>query len=296
MGKRCSATTKYSKPTGMLISCIVIGIVTGISLFHHLGTKHWPDITTSLWNDALFADKNKAYGAYKLRDRYNQTLLFIQLLLILSILIPLTPALFQEEITIQQINQMRVTAIQHTENFTDFDPNTDNTKPGQKGRNHENAPPKKLTASSTAFISAQQLILDTTPQKSDGKTGSGAILPKKNIPPLTPRKLHHERTDENGVPDSVPYPAQFKGGNSKLFEFVSEYAKLQPKGYGTVEVQFLIDRFGNIKKIWIEKESKNCPQCDRAAIDVVKQMPAWEPARLNNTPVNSYHKLQITFR
>lgn len=280
----------------MLISCIVIGVVISICVFQLLHSKQWPDITSPLWNDTLFTNKNKSYGAYTIRNQYNKTLSFILLALVASITAPILPLLFQREITIHQTDHLRVASVQHVENFTEFDKDSDNKHPGQKGRKNENTPQRTPT-SSEAFTNVQQLLRDTVPQKSEGKSGSSDdVHLKKRFHTLSHRLLHESKTDENGVPDSIPFPAHFRGGDAKLFEFVSEYAKVQPKGRGTVEVQFLIDRYGNIKKIWIEQENKNCPQCDRAAIAVVKQMPAWEPARLNNTPVNSYHRLKISFR
>jgi len=184
---------------------------------------------------------------------------------------------------------MHVAIIQHIENFNEVDPSTDNAKHRLKGRKNENAPPKPMLTSSDAFLSTQQLP-ETIFLKSEGHSGSSStVLMKKLIPTLLHRELNIVTSDENGVPDSIQYPASFKGGNSK-------YPKLHPKGHATVEVQFSIDRFGNIRKIWIEEESKTCPQSDRAAIYVVKQMPHWEPARLNDSPINSYHRLQITFR
>ncbi len=63
---------------------------------------------------------------------------------------------------------------------------------------------------------------------------------------------------------------------------------------GTVYVQFLVDKDGNISDIQIMKGIGG--GCDEEAIRVIKEGPKWKPGRQRALPVKSWIRLPIRFR
>jgi TonB family protein len=75
---------------------------------------------------------------------------------------------------------------------------------------------------------------------------------------------------------------EFPGGSAALTDFIlknvqyPESAKKAGK-QGQVSVSFTIDKTGKVKDATIE--SSICPELDKEALRVVKQMPAWKPGQ-----------------
>ena len=90
----------------------------------------------------------------------------------------------------------------------------------------------------------------------------------------------------------------FAGGHEALQSFMQENLEYPitaiRKGHeGTVVVEFFVNTDGIIENISIRKSV--CDQLDEAAIDLVKKMPRWNPARDNGELVRARYLLPITF-
>ena len=91
----------------------------------------------------------------------------------------------------------------------------------------------------------------------------------------------------------------FDGGIDALSKYLDENLVYPEKARrmgieGVVHVEYFINTDGSIEDITIVKSLS--PEIDREAIRLVKEMPAWLPARQNNQPVRVKYRLPINFQ
>ncbi|MBI1835769.1 MAG: energy transducer TonB [Flavobacteriia bacterium] len=65
---------------------------------------------------------------------------------------------------------------------------------------------------------------------------------------------------------------------------------------GTCYLRFVVSKDGEISFVEVTKGIKDCPECNKEAIRVVKSMPKWKPGKVNGNPVNSYFDLKVSFQ
>ncbi len=103
--------------------------------------------------------------------------------------------------------------------------------------------------------------------------------------------------DTLNLSDHEPY---YIGGLNGMNEFVSKNIQI-PKSVssglisGTVFINFTINDSGAIRGIKILKGIKGCQECSDEAARVVKLMPKFIPARINNKYVSSPYSFPIRF-
>ena len=119
---------------------------------------------------------------------------------------------------------------------------------------------------------------------------------------LDTRKLHHAARNIYlfaDVSEDVKYdvPPSFPGGMDSLVSFVlqridySVYNKADV--VGTVLVEFTIEADGNISSP--EIKVRLFPDCDENALQIVREMPRWQPATYKGKPVRCSFVLPVTF-
>lgn len=108
--------------------------------------------------------------------------------------------------------------------------------------------------------------------------------------------------DKKGAEISY-YPMEeaggFVGGNAAMAKFIQTNLiypeEARNKGIeGKVYLKFMIDKKGRIKKIKVEKSVH--PLLDKAAVEVLKKMPPWNPAKAEGKPWNCYYAIPISFK
>lgn len=96
----------------------------------------------------------------------------------------------------------------------------------------------------------------------------------------------------------VDEPAAFPGGNAALVKFISTnvvYPSIaQEQGLqGVVIVRFCVGTDGSVSKAKIRKSLSR--ECDNAALDVVRKLPRFTPAKQNGKPVCVWYVLPVRF-
>ena len=82
-----------------------------------------------------------------------------------------------------------------------------------------------------------------------------------------------------------------------MYAYITENLTL-PAGEeitGKCYVQFVVGKDGHIRDTKILRGIEGCPECNNAVIRLVKKMPDWIPATVEDQPVDSYYNLPITF-
>lgn len=98
---------------------------------------------------------------------------------------------------------------------------------------------------------------------------------------------------------SIDVLPAYPGGNAALLSFVAKNLVYPPiavkqKTQGIVVVKFLISTEGTI--IQTEIDRSLTPECDQAAIDVVKKLRRFTPAQRKGKAVPMWYRLPFRFR
>ena len=93
--------------------------------------------------------------------------------------------------------------------------------------------------------------------------------------------------------------ASFIGGKKNLKKFISTHLAYpeMAREYaieGSVTISFYVLQDGSIHCPFVEQSLND--DCDKAALNLVNQMPNWEPAMANGLPVPSKKRLTFRFR
>lgn len=126
-----------------------------------------------------------------------------------------------------------------------------------------------------------------------------SITVVKNDPAYPSGKLMIELESSNVAVDAAEQCAEFKGGHSAMAEWITQNLKYPPEAIknnaeGRVIVKFVVETDGSISSPVILRGIS--PELDNEALRLVKEMPAWIPARNNGQPVASNYVLPISFK
>lgn len=96
----------------------------------------------------------------------------------------------------------------------------------------------------------------------------------------------------------VEEQAEFPGGLDSMYAYIVKNLKYpelaKEKGIeGRVFVQFVIEKDGSISNVKILRGIGG--GCDEAAVEMVKNMPKWKPAKQRGKPVRCQFNLPIKF-
>lgn len=122
------------------------------------------------------------------------------------------------------------------------------------------------------------------------------------LPPMKPMVTKTPPTPPEVLPPprNVQELAKFPGGDDALFTWLGKqiiYPEIARKAgiEGKVFVRFVVELDGSITNIAIERGDLG-GGCEEAAIEAVKKMPKWIPAKQRNHPVRSTFVLPVEFR
>lgn len=138
---------------------------------------------------------------------------------------------------------------------------------------------------SLGWVNAQ--IIETPPKIYE------VPAPPPPPPPGTP-------TDMN-IYTVVEEEADFPGGFDSLVAFFGanipdSIPELKDLGIeGLVRVRFCVEQDGRIANVSVVQSFLGCKSCDRAAMEAVKMMPNWIPAKNKDIPVSSWVTIPIHF-
>jgi protein TonB len=256
--------------------------------------------------DIVFEGKNKDYGAYELRKKYNKR---IWLALIITAAAALAAVAATElsklggnsektavvrDVVIQQVN--------NEDKPPPPPPPPPKTPPPPKVETAKFTPPiiKKDEEVKKEEIPPVEELKDT---KIDVQSQEGVKDEGIATPPVVDegkQVVEAPKVDENEIFTKVEIEAKVDARQwkrhleSQLQRYIEDAASqgMAPGQY-TVQVRFLVEKDGSIANV----EALNDPGygLGKGAVDVVKRGPKWEPGIQNGRQVRSYHTQPITF-
>jgi periplasmic protein TonB len=241
------------------------------------------------FDEIIFENRNKKYGAYDLRRRYKSVASISILGGIFISAILMTALSFKIKDQPAPAGQTDVILILEDPIIPEFVPPP------------EIKPPADLTS----------IIKNLSPVVTDDTTEITAYIP-------TTEEFNNNVTDGN-VNDTVTYsePAdpvvpvdntprifvdempEFPGGNTELLKFISENLEYPAEAIdnniqGRVILKFAVNTDGSVDRVEVIKGVDN--SLDNEAIRVVKTLPGFKPGKQNGVPVPVWFTIPVIFR
>lgn len=285
----------------MQVLYVIVALVTGFSLLDYFTARKWQQVTSNTRNEVVFAHRNKAYGAYVLRNSYNKRMVMIMAGLVLLAALSfgiseLIKRLPKEEIELPKENGKNLT----------LQPPADEVPPPVVPP----PPPPPQLEQMTAFLPPvieDDVVTDVLPTQAELENtragdqnieggDEGWELPTDEPtggPALT-------QTVIEPIETWVEVEAEFTGGYEKLNEFVNDNIRPPAEAAelgvnGRVIVRFVVEKDGTVSNAVVETKLDECPACDKEALRVVSKMPKWKAASNAGREVRTYVRLPIKF-
>jgi len=264
------------------------------------------NINSAEWCDIVFEGKNKAYGAYEMRQsspkRHRLALLFI---ILIVAFIAYLPTLIE---TVKN-------AVPQHETMADVTSLSDlNVEDQVKEENiirQEDAPPPPPLKSSIKYT--PPVITDAADVQEGEEMKSQEELSKSkvtisvadvkgtdeehgvDIADLQEHKVIVEEQPLYGV-EQMP---EFPGGEAELMKFISDNLRYPATATelgieGRVSLRFVVSKTGKVTNVEVIRGLD--PSCDKEAVRVIKMMPDWIPGRQNGRNVPVYFTLSVLYK
>ena len=265
------------------------------------------DLSSLEWCDLIFNGKNKAYGAYKMREnsprRHNIAVILVIVIALIGFSIP---TLIKMATPKQKEVMTEVTTLSQLEE--------PEVKQEEMKRVEPVAPPPPALKSSIKFtapvikkdeevrdedeIKSQTELTETKVAISIADVKGNDEANGKDIADLK-QVVTQAPVEEEKVFDMVEQMPTFPGGQQELMSYLGKNIKYptiaQENGtQGRVIIQFVVERDGTITDVHVARGVD--PYLDKEAVRVVQSMPKWIPGKQNGKAVRVKFTVPVMFR
>jgi protein TonB len=272
------------------------------------------DLYKTEWLDLVFADRNKSYGAYDLRNHYGDNMMKALAITVLGFTVAAisftiafrhNPA---DDVKITVINIPEHYKIPKIEKPVEAKLRTQPKKmdvlkpatPAQANVTTKRFIPPVIT---TDPVTTEPAKLNPNDQisnvnfKADPTKGPGNILDagvtpgNETGPPANVEGPAVDNSVHMGV-DLMPEPFGGAAAWSKFIQKTLRYPETDMEG--RVTISFIVEKDGHLSDIQILKGVS--AELDREAVRVIKLAPAWKPGKQNGQPVRVRYTIPIVFQ
>ena len=251
-------------------------------------------IKAPAFDDIVFEERNKEYGAYKLRKKYNRTVIVALLIGILiigtAIITPYLNAKAAENTKKRAERQVEIKL-----------ENLDQPK-------ELVAPPPPPPAPPTDVVQQQKyvppVVVDTIKpedikQLMTADQAQTEVTNKEVVEVVQQVKEEVQEADVVEVPfvvvEEMP---MYPGGDAALLKYINEHAQYPEVAkenniQGRVIIRFCVTAKGGVSQVSVLKGVD--PELDKEAIRVVNTLPAFKPGKQGGKPVPVWYMVPITF-
>jgi protein TonB len=263
-------------------------------------------ILSSDFLDLLFEGRNKSYGAYELRKNYQKRLQIALAITLAAILLIFIIAFVSNKIGDMSTAKVKVQEVTLTDIKQEEEMKIEPPPPPPP----KQEPPKIEITKFTPpkIVEDEKFEEEKEVKEQEEITNVGKIDQEgiKDPEVVNPPKVEEETKvveapiDYDQTFTKVEVEAQFPGGEEKWNKYVynaimRSIDDLVDDGQaGTVEVQFIVDREGNVSSV--EAMNMKGSVLARVATDAIKRGPKWVPAVQNGRQVKAWRRQKITFR
>lgn len=284
----------------MLVIISAIIFVSIISLYNYFSERNWQSVSSTVRNEVVFEKRNKNYGAYALRKNYDKTIVFILIGIVVSFgatfaTYSMSKSNPESEVKIPTSGEdtLIIDTPPIDEDLPPVAPEP--TKPST-AEMIENLPVIVVDEFIEEIAPTQQQMEETTAGSENNSGGGNDTFSQPEIGGEAPIETTEIITEEPIV--FVEEEAEYLGGYANMMKFIQEHL-VYPQGdiemgtQGRVTLKFVVEKNGEISNVSIIQSLS--PDCDKAAIKVVRSMPNWKPGRNNGKVVRQWCTLPINF-
>ncbi|MDO9341319.1 MAG: energy transducer TonB [Bacteroidales bacterium] len=254
-------------------------------------------IKAPAFDDIVFEDRNKEYGAYKLRKKYNRTV-FVSLVIGIIILgtAIIAPYLNAKALENRQKKAERQVEIKlenlDQPNETVAPPPPPPPPPADVVAAAKYVPPVVVDSIKPEEVSRLMTADEAQVEVKDTEVGVEVVEAVKE-------EVQEEEDPEATVFVIVEEMPMFPGGDAALLDYLREnavYPEIAKENniQGRVILNFCVTSTGSVSKISILKSVD--PELDKEAIRVVSTLPAFKPGKQGGKPVPVWYQAFINFK
>ena len=246
------------------------------------------------FDDIVFEVRNKEYGAYRLRKRYNRNLLIG---MIVGVIILGTAMIAPYLNAKALINRQKRAERQVELKMENLDQPQEKVEPPPPP-----PPPPAETIVQVKYVAP--VVVDSI-KPEDAKqlmTADQANVDVKNEEVTAVTEVQEEVKEEEApvevfvVVEEMP---AFPGGDIELMKFINSnivYPEIAKENniQGRVILRFCVTYKGAVDQVQVLKGVD--PALDNEAIRVIKMLPAWKPGKQGGKPVNVWYSVPVTFQ
>jgi len=254
-------------------------------------------ITPPLWEDVIFENRNKAYGAYVLRTMYTKSVLKgLGLTIVIVALLFYSPDIIAFFKGVEVVEKAPPRKLVYTE--LSAPPPIDKPKP----------PPPQIQLPKLQKVIkfvppkvVKEEVVEEIPTIEEIKQHEVAAVEVEGPTEIVFEEPVEEVVveDENKIFTVVEQQPEFQGGYEAMMNFIKKNMRYPASARrmgvdGTVYVSFVVSKDGSISEV---KQIRGISaDCDKEAMRVVSMMPPWKPGKQNGKPVFVRFVLPIKFK
>jgi len=270
------------------------------------------NLNSAAWCDIVFEGRNKAYGAYAMRQTSaKRHLMAFGSIVILTAMVSLVPSFLDAINTQKQRNEGYSTSVTLSNDPNLAKPEEEIIVPPTV------APPVPIVNSvqytPPAIVDDAEVNPENEMRNQEDLRDSNARIStdthvSDNTEGVDPGELRRsEQAAITGTPVILPETPidfaqempQYPGGNAEMMKYLKNNMKYPTIAaevgiQGKVILRFVVGKDGKISDVKVVKGID--PSCDNEAMRVVKAMQPWIPGRQNGNPVAVYFTLPVTFQ
>ncbi len=271
------------------------------------------DLISGEWTELVFAGRNQAYGAYKLRQgtgKRNVISIIAVVCLIIACQVGLTikkaadaeaakRAAMNQAVELSKLEQPKKAEVKQKQVKVEPEKVVEQVKSSIKftapviKKDSEVKPEDELKTQDQ--IMETKTAIGSFDVKGNNDVNGEVLKAKEVIAQPEPPK--HE--EESKVFDVVEQMPSFPGGNGALLEYLATHVKYpvvaQENGVqGRVIVSFVVEKDGSITDVRVVRSVD--PSLDREAARVVSSMPRWTPGKQNGSAVRVKYNVPVMFK
>jgi protein TonB len=262
------------------------------------------DLYKSEWLELVFENRNKAYGAYDLRQHYGQTMTKAIVLVVSGFIVSGVALSFIYKVKDVPAELVKTTVVDIKDIKVVLPPPPKMDKPLPK----QAAPLKVQPSVPTVVIPTHITDKPVTTEPPVIATLTGAIGSVES---------KGEGKGENAPVEGTPSPGNGSGvANNVNNNVVVDYAEVSPEpaggmagwakfiqrnlrypdtdAQGRVFVSFVVERDGSLSNVKILRSVS--PELDAEALRVIRMAPKWKPGKQGGQPVRVQFNIPINFQ
>lgn len=264
----------------------------------------WTSVIAEGRNNLVFENKNKVYGAYDLRKRYNRTVVIALTITSIAFIVAVCTPMIIDWLKNQEEEQE--IKIENTLVDLTAPPPIDETEPPPPPP--PPPPPVMETVKFTPPVVTDEEVVDDPPPVQTEETPQISTVTQEGTGDVDEIIIPDEGTGvvepvKEEIFTIVEQMPEFPGGAAAMMKWIKD--KIESIGYpqmekeagisGTCYVTFVVDKEGNVTEAKVLRGVSGGPGYDKVALQVVKAMPKWGAGKQNGRAVSVQYNLPIKF-